>query len=325
MGKAELTGVAHTQFDASNPKFRGLLKSTSWTLSVGAGICEGLMPSWGELSRRILNRTFSLSLPPAEFEGIVRRSGWGFDAWIQAALNKFIERGGDPESFSVLVEQELYGDLRRMAEAAGIEKLLVAAFNTPQLLRKDEFDSVYEFVAGLGMSAVTTADLLLESMSKGCAPRAIITFNYDTILETIIRMQQIKRHSERVGRHEFPPASFTRVTGPSTPAAGVVPIYHVHGCVVPQSGRRRSRTPHDTRDRIVGPESSYLSLAGAPWAWAQTTFLYRAQRDSLVFLGQSMGDPNLRRWLAWASTVRNGESARVAGGLALERVGPSRR
>jgi len=303
--------MARHEFDPTDPRFRGNLKSTSWTLCVGAGICQGVMPSWGELCRRIVNRTFNQNLSSAEFEDIARNSGWGFDAWIQASLNRFLRSGGEPDSFSALVEQELYADLRSMARLEGLERPLLAAFNTPELLTKDEFDRVYHFVNRLGITALPLADVLLSSVDRGCPPRSIITFNYDTTLQMVLRMKQIEARSERVGRHEFPPVLFTRQTGPVTASPGIVPICHVHGSVVPRTGRRRRRTPHDTRDRIVGPESTYLMLAGVPWAWAQTTFLYRAQRDSFVLLGHSMGDPNLRRWLSWACAVRKHEVERV--------------
>jgi hypothetical protein len=305
--------MAFAAFDAVDPRFRGVLKGNTWTLCVGAGICMGVMPSWAHLTREVLNATMKVSLDEASFTELVRRTGWGFDAWIQTALNAHLAAGGDADAFAAVVEEVLYRDLRAKALAKGVERSIITAFNSPHLLRKEEFEKLFPFITRMGATAVPLARLLILAVRQHRSPRAIITFNYDTILETVIRMIEIKSHSKHMGSHMFPEASFRRVTGPSSGLGAGVPIYHIHGSVTPKASRSRRRTPHDTRDGIVGPESSYLQLAGSVFAWAQTTFLHHAQTDALVLVGHSLSDPNLRRWLAWSAGVRNADTSRLAG------------
>ncbi len=304
--------MARLTFDGTDLKKRGSLRRGNWCLCVGAGISEGFLPSWAELTRGILNASLGVQLDNSAFRSFATDMGWGFDAWIQAGLNGHSERGKTVAEFAGIVEDVLYEGLRDQAAANGVERSLITAFNTPHLLRKNEFAKVFDFLAILPGSVVPLARLLLACERGKASPNAVITFSYDTVLETFIRMLQIKERAAQAGRHEFPPMSFRRVTGAGIDTHGIVPIIHIHGCVTPRSARSK-RVPHDTRDVIIGPESSYLQLAGSSFSWGQTTFLHYALNDSLVLVGHSLSDPNLRRWLAWSATVRSAQSSRVTG------------
>jgi SIR2-like protein len=302
---------AHT-FDGLDTRFRGVLKRTSWTLCIGAGLSAEILPSWKGLTQEVLSRSMGMPLDDAEFAQIANGTGWGFDALLQAALNAWLARGETEEGFSTLLEESLYRTLLTEARRLGIERHVVAAFATPQLLRKDEFAGVLEFLKDKATSTHALAEILLEAVHRECAPKAIITLNYDTVLETIIRMLEIQSRSASSGRHEFPPANFWRIVGPAGGHTDAVPIIHIHGCVMPRTIRRRFRGPHDTRESVVGPEMSYSRLAGSAGGWAQTTFMNYAYSDAVVLIGQSLADPNMRRWLAWSASVRAAESSRRA-------------
>lgn len=303
--------AAHT-FHGLDKRFRGHLKDRAWTVCIGAGICADVLPAWSALTREVLIQALDTNIDIEQFSTIAQ-TGWGFDAMMQAALNGWVARGGTPETFSAVVELALYYPLLTAAGDEGVERQVVIAFTTPHLLRKDEFHEVLVFLAKRACTAFATATALLEAVEANQGPRAVITFNYDTILETLIRMTEIDSHSRRVGRHAFPISRFARVTGPGATGANRTPIIHIHGCVTPRPTRRTRRHPHDTRDAIIGPESSYARMAASASTWAQTTFLHHAYSDSLVILGHSLSDPNLRRWLAWSAAVRADNASRLAG------------
>ena len=302
---------AHT-LDGLDTNFRGALKGTSWTLCIGAGLSVEILPSWKGLTQEVLSRSMGVPLTDAEFAKIANGTGWGFDSLLQAALNAWLARGESEEGFSILLEDSLYRTLLTKAHCLGIERQVVAAFATPQLLKKDEFAGVLEFLKDNAPSTHALAEILLQAAHGECPPKAIITLNYDTVLETIIRMLEIQSQSASAGRHEFPPANFWRIVGPAGGHTDAVPIIHIHGCVMPRTPRKRFRGPHDTRESVVGPEMSYSRLAGVTGSWAQTTFLNYAYSDALVLIGQSLADPNMRRWLAWSASVRAAESSRRA-------------
>ena len=53
------------------------------------------------------------------------------------------------------------------------------------------------------------------------------------------------------------------------------------------------------------------------FSWAQTNFLYFAQNNKLIFLGLSMSDPNIRRWLSWTAENYNKELQKKVGDSTL--------
>jgi DNA-binding HxlR family transcriptional regulator len=98
------------------------------------------------LTQEVLSRSMGVPLGDAEFGQIANGTGWGFDALLQAALNAWLARGETEEGFSTLLEESLYRTLLTEARRLDIERHVVAAFATPQLLRKDEFAGVLEFL-----------------------------------------------------------------------------------------------------------------------------------------------------------------------------------
>jgi hypothetical protein len=304
--------MAKLAFDATDAKMRGTLRRDNWCLCVGAGTCIGFMPSWATLTVAVLNEALGLSLSEESFRKLVADSGWGFDAWIQTALNRHIEEGKPLGEFFAVLESALYGDLRRRARAKGLERALVTAFHNPHLLTREEFEPTFAFLGSLPGSVNALSRLLVAGESQDVKPNAVLTFSYDTVLETLVRMRQVQARSALVGRYEFPPKSFRRVTGPGVGTNGMVPFVHVHGCVTPRSSRSRRAVPHDSRDSIVGPERDYVALAGTSFSWSQTTFLNFALNDALAIVGHSLADPNLRRWLSWAADLRSAQASKMS-------------
>jgi hypothetical protein len=132
-------------------------------------------------------------------------------------------------------------------------------------------DTLYEGVGGLapGPTAVGVARL-----RKAFGPRCeIATTNYDTLLEAALMGQNLREVRSYVSRRK-----------PKNRADPVV--RHLHGVL----------TPDLTRGRIVIGDADYY-LMQAPTRWQE---LYARQRleDSLcLFVGTSLSDPNLLRYL----------------------------
>jgi hypothetical protein len=60
-------------------------------------------------------------------------------------------------------------------------------------------------------------------------------------------------------------------------------------------------------DKLVFQEAAYLQLANASFSWQAASFLRAAAGNSLVFVGLSLADPNMRRWLSWVHANRLAE------------------
>ncbi|MEJ0031038.1 MAG: hypothetical protein WDO15_11960 [Bacteroidota bacterium] len=58
-----------------------------------------------------------------------------------------------------------------------------------------------------------------------------------------------------------------------------IPIYHIHGSIVPELGKREARS------NLVFPESAYHAVSGSTHSWQQTIFQYYAIRTRAIFIG----------------------------------------
>lgn len=287
------------ELDAVNGKFRGQLASSKWTLCVGAGVSRGIVPTWQELTRRLVNETFHTGFSPNEFQEIVSGSAWSLDSWIQACANHHQLSGLQASEFSDLIEKHLYSDLRSKAETVGLETVLVNVLDRPQNASREDVARVCAFFEReySDSSLLALVRSLLKCVDRGLLPEAIISFNADTLLHTLIELYQRHEHYKGPPPHSHPKYAFKTVLRPLGSAGSRLPIYHCHGAIKPKV-KSGGEGPRDSRDRLVFLESEYIKVATVASTWAETLFMFHAQTTRLVFLGVSMSDPNMRRWLA---------------------------
>lgn len=128
---------------------------------------------------------------------------------------------------------------------------------------------------------------LLKSTAKLCLPRrngvgirAVVTYNFDDLLEVNLDDYNVKYHS-----------IYSEVDYPSTDELG---IYHVHGFL--------PRNPEDyeqlSESLLVFSEDGYHNLYNDPYSWANIIQLNYLRENTVLMIGLSLTDPNLRRLLA---------------------------
>lgn len=309
--------------DACNPKFRGCIAPGRWTLCVGAGASRGIAPNWFDLTLEIVNTTFGSKYGRADFESMVANSGWSLDAWIQAAANEFVASGRSLNEFNDLIESVLYGPLRTAARGLPIERHLVRVLNDPTTAEKNRifevcelFETNYKDSSLLGL-----VRFLIAAARADRKPHAVITFNADTFLETLIYLFLRREHYRGPGPHGHPPYHYKSVHRPA-----LIPnfqinektnIFHCHGTIMPRQAMPID--PKDSRDRLVFLEQEYLRIASTTASWPETLFLFHAQTTRLVFVGLSMSDPNIRRWMSASEAEVGQDYARLSTGT---RVNP---
>lgn len=286
--------------DAVDPKFRGQLASGKWTLCIGAGVSRGIVPTWEELTRRLVNDTFNFTYNETEFRQLVAESAWSLDSWIQACSNHFLLDGRAETDFFDQIEKHLYSDLLAKALKSGLQDALIRILDRPQNASKEEVFAVCEFFERQydGSSLLAITRVLLEAASKNRLPDAVITFNADTLLQTLLNLFQSREHYLGAPPHSHPRFQFKTVLRPVDSAKVKTPIYHCHGAIKPKSERTEATGPRDSRDRLVFLESEYIRVATTSASWPETLFMFHAQTTALLMLGFSMSDPNMRRWLA---------------------------
>ena len=79
---------------------------------------------------------------------------------------------------------------------------------------------------------------------------------------------------------------------------GRIPYFFCHGLLpTPKPQRRGPKV--ESLDKLVFSEANYLQLANLAFSWQSSVFTEVCRSRSVVFVGVSLTDPNMRRWLSW--------------------------
>lgn len=128
---------------------------------------------------------------------------------------------------------------------------------------------------------------LLKSISKLCLPRrngvgirAVVTYNFDDLLEVNLKEYNIHYHS-----------LYSEMDYTTPDELG---IYHVHG-FLPRNPEEYEQL---SEGLLVFSEDGYHNLYNDPYSWANITQLNFLRENTTLMIGLSLNDPNLRRLLA---------------------------
>lgn len=278
-------------------KFKGYLSPRAWTLCLGAGISKGIVPDWFGLTHNVVNSAFRKNISLKEFSEAVNDSGWSLDSWIQAAANKYFADGKSSSDFKNLLEDELYSVIRSKANGLGLEKYLIQVLSFPKSAPKNRVIEVCDFLedAFSKSTLFQVGNALIKCAKNNTAPKAVITFNADTLLETYIDLKLRSLHYRGPGPHGHPDYPFVQVTRPTLKSGDKISIIHCHGAISPRiSADIKHR---DSRDRLIFLEQEYLAMGASQSVWGESEFLFHAHSTKMVFLGLSMSDTNIRKWM----------------------------
>ncbi|MFG5121304.1 SIR2 family protein [Methylorubrum sp. POS3] len=180
----------------------------------------------------------------------------------------------------------------------GLERYITTVLNSPKKVSREKVIEVCDFLEGSfpDCSLFQVGKFMLTAAIGDKGPKAVLTFNADTFLETYIDLFARRQHYLSPPPHGHPPYYYVAINDSGGGSGGKIPIYHCHGSVAPLE--KVGTRPRDRRDRLVFLEQEYLALASGHSAWAQTVFLYHAQTTRMAFCGLSMSDTNIRRWMS---------------------------
>ena len=147
------------------------------------------------------------------------------------------------------------------------------------------------------------ASLIASILDSDLAPSSILSFNAEPLLFALINA------NHAVLKWGPPPKQGpTDVLDLVTSSISYrkktrVPYIFCHGLLnVPNSPRSQF-----FGDKLVFSETSYLQLANTSFSWQSSAFIDIAMSQSIVFIGVSLSDPNMRRWLSWLHANRINE------------------
>lgn len=300
--------MKHLELNHSNSK--GILnKGRPYTLCLGAGICFGIMPNWEELTFKVLCEILNPKMTFDEFKSIQKNLGWSLDSLLQAGLNQVIERGGKIDEFNDLLQKELYNSILLKAESYGLDEPLRKFISNPFYRNSSDVLPLIEFFEKeyANTSLYKICEFLLEAHKKGNPPKAILTFNADVLIHTLLTLMQLKETFLNEGNTNNAEFIYKALHHVIESDGHKIPIYHIHGSIVPISDSR------DARQNLIFPETTYHQISGSTHSWQQIIFQYYALRSKMIFIGLSMSDSNLRRWLSHCSTVLDNDVFNLRG------------
>lgn len=296
-------------FHAEDLKYRGILGRYRWSMCIGAGTSAQIAPTWSTLAYKAFQHCVDSSMTETVFEKMVKENGWGLDHWIQAAQNQWLISGKTKNDFALLLREILYEDILREAAKCGLKDLLILSFNDPFRMHYAEIEKLCSFISECypDNSTIQLVNFILDCYEAGKSPVSIISFNADAIFDAFLYLFFCKRLHEKQGIKYKTKRPYTRVLRAIEFSHNLIPIFHIHGCLFPNHGIQDWKKRSSSISKLVFNETAYTELAGTTYNWGQTTFLYHAQFDQLLFVGLSMSDPNLRKWLSWTTGNYNEE------------------
>ncbi|VVV00452.1 MULTISPECIES: SIR2 family protein [Mesonia] len=293
----------------TSEKAYSYLDNTNWTLCLGAGICKGILPDWFDLTRNVVNEIFNFNWSENDFKENIDKIGFSLDSWLQAALNKNLKDGNTIDDFNFILEKNLYQNIIRKAEDYRLGEALAVMIHNPHWIKKKESIGIVEFFEKeySNSTLIQLKNILLDSDDKLTRPESIITFNADPLLHSLVVIFGVYNHYKKTGEYNYPQEDYVRVTRPfETGREKKIPILHLHGAIYPQIPVDR-KIKNDSRDNLIFAESSYSKAAATMSGWAQNVFSYTATNSKMIFLGLSMSDPNIRKWLNWSTENINNQ------------------
>lgn len=296
--------------ELESPFCKGILnKGKPYSICIGAGICNSIMPDWKELTFDVLRETVNNSLTNSEFDEICKNLGWSLDSILQGSFNYVQEIGGDINSFNEIIQQKLYNRITINAEKFNLKIKLQKFISDPFRRKSSDIMDIYDFFEDQygSTSLFQLSKFLIESHEQGNPPVAIITFNADVLLHALLTLIQLKDSFSKTGKTNTADFYYKAVHHVIECDRYKIPIFHVHGSIVPFSGKR------DARQNLVFQETSYHEVSGSTHSWQQIIFQYHALRNRLIFIGLSLSDPNIRRWLAHSQSVLNRDIINITG------------
>ena len=145
-------------------------------------------------------------------------------------------------------------------------------------------------------TAYQLAIVIMESIKQHNAPQCILSFNAEPLLFAMLNSLLAD------GRKQPPKKVFSKVISSiSGGGLGTIPYAFCHGLLPITTNPHKFST---SIDKLVFLEEEYLHLANNSFSWQSTTFINTCISQHIVFVGTSLTDPNMRRWLSWTHANR---------------------
>ena len=245
---------------------RNAFRDRNLTLYLGAGVSIGSnLPSWEKL---VLAMYFSKISQE-------RLGGWRpFSNYLYAIAEWQLANSTESLEITARKLRRFYGSQN---EVSFLEDLYLSLYGI-FLVDGQPLPEISSQMLRWNNATLDAVAKLCESDGDGV--RAVVTYNYDSLLE--IALENLLHQT---------------IFSSDSPIPGNLPIYHVHGYVPLDKGVAASRG-----DDIVFTEDQYHQVAENPYTWSSLVQLQLMSNSVGLMVGLSLSDRNMRRIL---DAIRN--------------------
>lgn len=273
---------------------RIIKEDEQWALCIGAGTSKGLIPDWMELIEKLIAE---LNLPSISTDNFLKK-GYSLDAIIQAI--KEMSGGIDDKTFIEKLSQIIYSPIQNQLsnnkewesfKTVHDWNIGYASRNTNHHKESwERFGLIKKQIFG-NTTAYSMAEALAEGFMKGIKPSSILTFNGEACFLALLNSFLFDKTNKI-------PNFFDRVINSiSDRRSSGIPCYHCHGTIPIKGVKYKSGYKAD--EKLVFSEDSYLQLANNNFSWQSSSFINTCLHNKVIFVGVSLTDSNMRRWLSW--------------------------
>lgn len=271
-----------------------------WTLCIGAGTSAPIFPDWYSLAEQLAQQI----VPDQPLNiSAMKETGFSPDALIQMVKNS---SGLNDHDFAMRMSETLYANFRSQIDPNdwnSIAKILQSDFLCHAPLTKWKTFIKYRDSVLQNTTAYKLAPVILKAIEKDVAPKSILTFNAEPIFFVILNSLLLETNTDTV--HTVPQKLFCKtINSVSNQGSKQIPYIFCHGLLPVTEKVHKFST---SIDKLVFLEEEYLQIANNSFSWQSTTFLNTCSTQHIVFIGTSLTDPNMRRWLSWVHTNRVSE------------------
>jgi hypothetical protein len=201
----------------------------------------------------------------------------------------------------------LYADLKTAlnAEEWKLVKHLFARLGAGVLLSREAENLLSCFTEHFpAATPLQLAEAMTRAIENDLPPSHVMSFNAEPLLLVLINAY-VRVNTQLPVKKIFD----VSLRGISYKRTDRMPFHFWHG-LLPLPGEKPLRAAASI-DKLIFSETEYLGLAGSMFSWQSAVFLNAAMTNSIVFVGLSFSDPNLRRWLGFVHRNRMEELRRV--------------
>ena len=261
-----------------------------WSLCIGAGTSLPAISDWYSLVEKLINE--NCSTKEKIDINTYKNMGFSADAMIQAVKNIL---GLSNKDFVMLLSEAIYSPIREKVTIKQWKSFCnIHETTNPAQIKTTEwldFDYIKENILKQ-TSANLLAEVVVESIQNNIDPKSILTFNGESIFYSLLNYYYyfIKKIDKK--------SKFDRIVNSiSNQVVARIPYIHCHG-IIPINGIE-TRKGKKAVDKLVFSEDTYLQIANNSFSWQATSFIGNCLNSKIVFIGVSLTDANMRRWLSW--------------------------